>query len=578
LNLTKVFWILTSKNYGPKKCKTLELYLNPMHPYWVHGEEDLIMKKKTFLFGSLLFLLGLPLNAWAAFDVPAKVYEMGTDNAPVPVSGVKVDVFVGRALKASVFSGETNASGACLLRDIPLGKDVLMRLAKPGYVPQFDIRSYSDRDVDEGVILWIGSEVHVDGVYKNLGERFDVQKGHTYLEIRSELTGEGIEGVRLTIASGKAFDLGSGEYLVANAEGTSLKIGIHKPGFAADIESVAVPLFPGGITQFEVVVQPGGVFTANGEIEIISAPNIPNGPATGNVSTEYAYITGGSSSNLGHPIQYQFDWGDGTESGWLLVGNTSALKSWSVAANYPVKAKARCAIHPSIESTWSSIFFVNISSSISPVSPPNEQHFDGCSLYALPTFSWNAGEPFKKYEVQFSLDPGFASIPVKAITSGYVTGVVVKSSIWKKVMLIPGESGGMVYWRVVGTRPKQPKVISQVRSFIVDPAQAVGNRNIINTSKSSLPELSWQNNCNVKFNLWFGSNETFTKEAKVGFKITNPYENGGALVKILRLNQWKKIRNLVNDVGGSTLYWYVESWDGFKRNVKTEVMSFVLTN
>jgi hypothetical protein len=536
------------------------------------------MKKKTLLFGSLLFLLALPFNAWAASDVPAKVYEMGRDNAPVPVSGVKVDVFVGRALKASVSSGETDASGACLLRDILLGKDVLVRLAKPGYVPQFDIRSYSDRDVDEGVILWIGSEGHVNGVYKNLGESFDVQKGHIYLEIRDELTGKGIEGVRLTIASGKAFDLGSGEYLVANAEGTFLKIGIHKPGFAADIESVAVPLFPGGITQFEVVVQPGGVFAANGEIEIVSAPSIPNGPATGNINTEYAYITGGSSSNLGDPIQYQFDWGDGTESGWLLVGNTSALKSWSVAGNYPVKAKVRCAIHPSVESTWSPILFVSISSSISPVSPPNEQHFDGCSLYALPTFLWSARETFKKYEVQFSLDPGFASIPVKAITSGYVTGVVVKSSIWKKVMLIPGGSGGMVHWRVVGTRPKQPKIISQVRSFIVDPAQAVGNWNIINTSKSSSPELSWQNNCNVKFKLWFGNDESFTKKAKVEFKITNPYDNGGVLVKVLSPNQWKKIRDLVNDVGGSTLYWYVESWDVLKRNAKTEVMSFVLTD
>ena len=93
-----------------------------------------------------------------------------------------------------------------------------------------------------------------------------------------------------------------------------------------------------------------------------------------------------------------------------------------------------------------------------------------------------------------------------------------------------------------------------------------------------MPEVSWQNNCAVKFKIWFGRDENFSKKAKVKFNISNPYDNGGVFVESLGSNQWKKVRNLVKDVSGSSLYWYVESWDGLKRRATTEVMSFVLTD
>ena len=34
---------------------------------------------------------------------------------------------------------------------------------------------------------------------------------------------------------------------------------------------------------------------------------------------------------------------------------------------------------------------------------------------------------------------------------------------------------------------------------------------------------------------------------------------------------------LVKNKTGSTIYWYVESWDALGRYAKTDVMSFVLT-
>jgi subtilisin-like proprotein convertase family protein len=85
--------------------------------------------------------------------------------------------------------------------------------------------------------------------------------------------------------------------------------------------------------------------------EIISIPDPPSGPSTGNINVLYTFSTGGSSSNLGHSIQYRFIWGDGTTSSWST--STSASHSWSSRDGYVVRAEARCATHTSEESTFS---------------------------------------------------------------------------------------------------------------------------------------------------------------------------------------------------------------------------------
>jgi hypothetical protein len=92
--------------------------------------------------------------------------------------------------------------------------------------------------------------------------------------------------------------------------------------------------------------------------ENISQPMIPSGPISGSISTNYAFTTGGALSNLGHPIEYWFDWGDGTYSIWS--SSTSAFHSWTSAGTYNVKAQARCAIHTSIVSEWSQSLQVTI--------------------------------------------------------------------------------------------------------------------------------------------------------------------------------------------------------------------------
>jgi hypothetical protein len=96
--------------------------------------------------------------------------------------------------------------------------------------------------------------------------------------------------------------------------------------------------------------------------ETISTPTAPGGPTSGTVGTSYTYTSGGSISNLDHSIQYFFDWGDGTNSGWLAVSTTSSSKAWTSSGNYPIKVQARCAVDTDIISNWSVALSVNITS------------------------------------------------------------------------------------------------------------------------------------------------------------------------------------------------------------------------
>jgi hypothetical protein len=94
--------------------------------------------------------------------------------------------------------------------------------------------------------------------------------------------------------------------------------------------------------------------------ETISSPSTPSGPSTGSTGSSYTYSSGGSTSNLGHSVQYQFDWGDGSTSGWLGVGTTNSSHIWAVAGTYAVKVQARCSTHNSAISNFSSAISVNI--------------------------------------------------------------------------------------------------------------------------------------------------------------------------------------------------------------------------
>jgi hypothetical protein len=208
--------------------------------------------------------------------------------------------------------------------------------------------------------------------------------------------------------------------------------------------------------------------------------------------------------------------------------------------------------------------------------PWNGQGFTGCSYYDLPTFSWSTEESFKSFEIQFSLNQSFSSIPLKVKASGTVTEIQMKSSTWKKIISMPGVEGGPVYWRVIGIRADKTTLTSDVRMIWIGGGQPVGSPEISPMQKSSLPSLSWENKCNKKFKVWFGNDSSFTKKKVLSFNVADPTED--SFTKQLTSSQWTGIRRLVGDVSGSTISWMVESWDGMNRHAQTDVVSFVLTD
>jgi Cys-rich repeat protein/parallel beta-helix repeat protein len=99
--------------------------------------------------------------------------------------------------------------------------------------------------------------------------------------------------------------------------------------------------------------------------ETVSTPNAPSGPSNGVAGISYSFSTGGSTSNYGHSIQYQFNWGDGTFSGWLSVGTVSASHSWSSSGVINITVQARCSTDTGIVSPISSQTSITLNSTIS---------------------------------------------------------------------------------------------------------------------------------------------------------------------------------------------------------------------
>lgn len=102
--------------------------------------------------------------------------------------------------------------------------------------------------------------------------------------------------------------------------------------------------------------------------ESITTPDGPSGSLSSTVGQMEIYCTGGATSNMGHLVQYQFDWGDGYSSSWSA--SECASHSWSASGSYTVKAQARCATHMHIVSPWSDAIEVSVvQEEVSP--PPN---------------------------------------------------------------------------------------------------------------------------------------------------------------------------------------------------------------
>ena len=110
--------------------------------------------------------------------------------------------------------------------------------------------------------------------------------------------------------------------------------------------------------------------TVPAETEIVSTPSYVCGSAQVRVNVDGGWGLGsspGSISNLGHSIEYHFDWGDGNYSNWLseseILCCSCIFYSYSAIGIYNVRAQARCSTHSSIVSNWGPSIPVEVSNS-----------------------------------------------------------------------------------------------------------------------------------------------------------------------------------------------------------------------
>jgi hypothetical protein len=122
---------------------------------------------------------------------------------------------------------------------------------------------------------------------------------------------------------------------------------------------------------------------SSSDTETVSIPNQPTGPSSGLKNISYLFSSGGSTSNLGHAVQYKFDWDDGSDSGWLAVGTTSASHSWTANGIYNVRVMARCSTDTAIESLWSETQAINILDNLGYYNSPS-------SRLLFPEVNWAA--------------------------------------------------------------------------------------------------------------------------------------------------------------------------------------------
>jgi alpha-tubulin suppressor-like RCC1 family protein len=289
---------------------------------------------------------------------------------------------------------------------------------------------------------------------------------------------------------------------------------------------------------------------------------------------EYGQLGDGTTEDKNDWVQI------GTGNDWAAIAaggyHTVAIKTdgtlWGWGSNQYGELGDGTTPYKTVPQQVFALGYLNLSA------PLDGQTFSGCSYYNLPGFSWDANETFIGFEVQFSSSSNFSPKLIKIKVAGTTTEVAIPSATWKKILLLPGTSGGMVYWRMLATLPNRSQMYSDTRTIVIEAAQAAGDPLIFPASKSSVPVLSWENACNKKFKVWFGNDISFTRKKTINFSVTNPIEDGGIFKSELSSSQWSGIRNLVGNASGATIYWKVESWDALSRHAQTDPISFVLTD
>ncbi|MBN1893252.1 hypothetical protein JW906_02110, partial [bacterium] len=151
--------------------------------------------------------------------------------------------------------------------------------------------------------------------------------------------------------------------------------------------------------------------------ETVSDPSQPAGSATGKVGTSLSCTTGGSTSNIGSSVEYRFDWGDGSYSGW---GGLSQSHIYTATGSYQVRAQARSQNNNSVVSGWSSsltvavsgyTLAVSISGSGSVVQDPQKDGYDQDESVQL-TAQASTGSHFDRWGGDLSSTDNPVTVPM----------------------------------------------------------------------------------------------------------------------------------------------------------------------
>jgi hypothetical protein len=209
-------------------------------------------------------------------------------------------------------------------------------------------------------------------------------------------------------------------------------------------------------------------------------------------------------------------------------------------------------------------------------SPANGFIFDTCSYFAPPLFQWNLPLTFQKLELQFYTSANPAKPTKVKVKDPAATQLQMPANIWKKILNLPGLSGGELNWKIVGMNKGQPAVESNVYTMTIAAPQPVETPAITPTRQTDLPTLGWGNACATKFKVYFSPDTTFNRKKTLSFTDKNPLDNGEYFSTTLVEGTWNAIRKLINDEAGLPIYWYVESWDVLKRYQKTGDIQFTL--
>ena len=207
--------------------------------------------------------------------------------------------------------------------------------------------------------------------------------------------------------------------------------------------------------------------------------------------------------------------------------------------------------------------------------PPDRTPLDTCSFYQPQSFAWDQTEYFNSYEIQFSLTEGFRS---GSNARPQRLRAIAPSTPGRKSFFCRRTITGNVHFLEGCGNKIQADVLSDVFSMLMEPCRPVGVPTITPTSRNALPTLSWKHYCSNKFKVTFWKISQTEKKISLSYTVKDPTDIGDLFTKELTPNQWKSIRKLVGDESGRAISWSVESWDGLKRYVESEAMSFVLTD